>query len=161
MGSHLKLSFFNSHLIYKPIDNRSNLYYCNSTDNTDGGKGMFVIRQSSKQPIFEQIVEQTIHFVSIGILKKEDKLPSVRSLAEQLKVNPNTVAKAYSELEKKGVIISSYKRGYFIADKDVEDEWKQREMEELKGKLFKIKELHIGKEEVLKIIEEVYEEGKD
>lgn len=125
-----------------------------------GGKGMFVIRQNSKQPIFEQIVEQTIHFISIGVLKKEDKLPSVRSLAEQLKVNPNTVVKAYNELENKGIIISSYKRGYFIAGNDVKDEWKQREMEELKGKLVKIKELHIGKEEVLKIIEQIYEEGK-
>lgn len=122
---------------------------------------MFIIKQSSKQPIFEQIVEQVIHFVSIGVLNKDDKLPSVRSLAEQLKVNPNTVAKAYNELENKGIIVSSYKRGYFIADIDVEDEWKQREMEELKGKLKKIKELGIEKEEVMKIVEIVYRKGEN
>lgn len=121
---------------------------------------MFIIKQSSKQPIFEQIVEQVTHFVSIGVLNKDDKLPSVRSLAEKLKVNPNTVVKAYNELENKGIIISSYKRGYFIADNDVKDEWKQREMEELKGKLNKLKELNIKKEEILKIIEKVYKEGE-
>lgn len=122
---------------------------------------MFIIKQSSKQPIFEQIVEQVIHFVSIGVLNKDDKLPSVRSLAEQLKVNPNTVVKAYNELENKGIIVSSYKRGYFIADINVEDEWKQREMEELKGKLKKIKELGIEKEEVMKIVEIVYRKGEN
>lgn len=122
---------------------------------------MFIIKQSSKQPIFEQIVEQVTHFVSIGVLNKDDKLPSVRSLAEKLKVNPNTVVKAYNELENKGIIISSYKRGYFIADSDVKDEWKQREMEELKGKLNKLKELNIKKEEILKVIEKVYKEGEN
>lgn len=122
---------------------------------------MFIIKQSSKQPIFEQIVEQVIHFVSIGVLQKDDKLPSVRSLAEELRVNPNTVAKAYNELENKGVIISSYKRGYFIADRDVEDEWKQRELEELKGKLEKIKELGVKEEEVIKILKQIYREGEN
>ncbi|NBK97069.1 MAG: GntR family transcriptional regulator [Erysipelotrichia bacterium] len=126
----------------------------------NGGKGMFVIKQSSKQPIFEQIVEQVIHFISINVLKPEDKLPSVRTLAQDLKVNPNTIVKAYSELENKGIIISSYKRGYFVANKDVKDEWKQREIEELKGKLKKVKELKVSKKDVVEIVNEIYQEGE-
>ncbi len=120
---------------------------------------MFIIKQSSKQPIFEQIVEQVIHFVSIGILQSEDKLPSVRSLAEDLKVNPNTVAKAYAELENKGVIVSSYKRGYFIANSEVKDEWKLRELEEFKGKVKRLKELQIKEEEIVQIVSAIYKKG--
>lgn len=120
---------------------------------------MFFIKQSSKQPIFEQIVEQVIHYVSIGVLQSEDKLPSVRSLAEDLKVNPNTVVKAYSELENKGVIISSYKRGYFIADNEVKDEWKLREMDEFKGKVKKLKELQIGRDEIIEMVDSIYKKG--
>lgn len=120
---------------------------------------MFFIKQGSKQPIFEQIVEQVVHYISIGILQSDDKLPSVRSLAEELKVNPNTVVKAYAELENKGVIISSYKRGYFIADSKVEDEWIQREKEELKEKIKKLKELKMNKEEILELVESIYGKG--
>ena len=120
---------------------------------------MFIIKQSSKQPIFEQIIDQVIHYVSIGILQSEDKLPSVRSLAEDLKINPNTVVKAYAELENKGVIVSSYKRGYFIASGEVKDEWKIRELEEFKGKVQKLKELQISKNEVLKIVDTIFEKG--
>ena len=59
---------------------------------------MFLIDVQSKTPIFEQLKKQILEFISIQVLSPNDKLPSVRSLASQLGVNPNTVAKAYQEL---------------------------------------------------------------
>ena len=60
---------------------------------------MFVIDTQSKLPIFEQLKKQILEFITIGILSPNDKLPSVRAMASQIGVNPNTVAKAYQELE--------------------------------------------------------------
>ena len=65
---------------------------------------MFLIDVQSKTPIFEQLKKQILEFISIQVLSPNDKLPSVRSLASQLGVNPNTVAKAYQELETQGYI---------------------------------------------------------
>ena len=58
---------------------------------------MFVIDTQSKLPIFEQLKKQILEFITIGILSPNDKLPSVRAMASQIGVNPNTVAKAYQE----------------------------------------------------------------
>ena len=120
---------------------------------------MFIIKQNSKDPIFEQICSQMKHFISIGVMEKGEKLPSVRSLAEELGINPNTVVKAYSYLENEGVIISSYKRGYFVSEKDVEDEWKQKELKLFKDQIMKLKALSVKKNELEKIILNVYDEG--
>jgi len=65
---------------------------------------VFTVSQSSGQPIYAQIVQQVRHAVEIGVLKPGDSLPAIRALAEQLVVSPNTVVKAYSELEHSGVI---------------------------------------------------------
>ncbi len=67
-------------------------------------------------PIFRQIVDQVRLAVSTGQLLKGAQLPSVRALAEQLLINPNTVAKAYSELISDGVIESQPGKGAFIAE---------------------------------------------
>ena len=67
---------------------------------------MFVIDTQSKLPIFEQLKKQILEFITIGILSPNDKLPSVRAMASQIGVNPNTVAKAYQELEEQGYILS-------------------------------------------------------
>lgn len=87
---------------------------------------VFTVSQSSGQPIYAQIVQQVRHAVDIGVLKPGDALPAIRSLAEQLVVSPNTVVKAYSELELGGVItvkpgsgacVSSLPRGKSRADR--------------------------------------------
>ena len=56
---------------------------------------MFSIDIMSRQPVYEQLIAQIEHFVLIGILKSNDKIPSVRSLAVDLSINPNTIQKAY------------------------------------------------------------------
>jgi GntR family transcriptional regulator len=75
----------------------------------------FDITPGSPQPIYEQIEGQIRRWIATGTLKEGDQLPSVRALAEQLTVNPNTVARAYSELTAEGLVASHAGRGVFIA----------------------------------------------
>lgn len=79
---------------------------------------MFSIDLTSRIPIYEQIYKKIIELIIKGTLCENDQLPSVRSLAKDTGVNPNTVAKAYQELERNGIIYSLQGRGSFIAKPD-------------------------------------------
>ena len=77
---------------------------------------MFVrIDSSSSVPIFEQIVNQVKYAVAMGAYRTGDKLPSVRELAVDLRVNPNPVARTYRELEREGVIYTQRGLGMFVS----------------------------------------------
>ena len=67
---------------------------------------MFTVDPMARQPVYEQIVEQTERFLLTGTLSPGDQLPSVRSLSLELVVNPNTILKAYNDLDKSGIIRS-------------------------------------------------------
>jgi GntR family transcriptional regulator len=64
----------------------------------------FDIRPSSQVPIYEQIISQIIFVIASGALDSGTQFPSVRELADQLTVNPNTIAKAYKELVERGIL---------------------------------------------------------
>lgn len=68
----------------------------------------------SSEPIFEQIVFQVKAHVARGVLRSGDRLPSVRELAKELAINPNTVARAYETLESRGVIVRRQGAGCFV-----------------------------------------------
>ena len=72
---------------------------------------------SSGVPIYLQLMEQVKHAIETGALRPGEQLPSIRPLAEELVVNPNTVAKAYRELEHEGVIELRQGAGAFVSDK--------------------------------------------
>lgn len=71
--------------------------------------------KAGKSP-YLQIVDQVKHAAASGVLRSGDQLPSIRELAEQLRVNRNTVAKAYSELETEGVVEMRQGLGVFVKD---------------------------------------------
>ena len=73
------------------------------------------ISSGDSQPIYAQIVSQVKHLVASGRLKAGDELPAIRSLAEQLLINPNTVARAYRELEGDGVVEKRRTAGTFVS----------------------------------------------
>ncbi len=73
------------------------------------------ISSSDGVPIYRQIVNQVKYLVAVGRMTVGEQLPTVRALAEQLVVNPNTVARAYRELETEGVITSRQGSGAFVA----------------------------------------------
>jgi GntR family transcriptional regulator len=77
----------------------------------------FKITTGSGTPIYRQIVEQVCLAAATGDLSPGDALPSVRTLADLLAINPNTVAKAYAELVREGVLESQQGRGFFVAEK--------------------------------------------
>lgn len=79
---------------------------------------MFDIDLMSRTPIYEQLYRRVIELIIKGVLGEQDKLPSVRALATELGVNPNTVAKAYALLERDGIIYSLAGRGSFVDKPD-------------------------------------------
>lgn len=76
---------------------------------------MFDLDLQSRVPIYEQLYKKTVELIIKGVLQENCQLPSVRSLAKELGVNPNTVAKAYQELERNKIIYSVSGRGSFVA----------------------------------------------
>lgn len=77
---------------------------------------MFHIDQQSRVPLYQQLKRQVLSLAAVGILKENEQMPSVRKLASDLGINPNTVQKAYSELELEGLIYTLPGRGSFLAD---------------------------------------------
>lgn len=76
---------------------------------------MIKLDLQSRVPLYEQLQEQIIRLSLMGVLEANEQLPSVRSLAREVGVNPNTVAKAYQELERKGIIYTISGRGSFVS----------------------------------------------
>jgi GntR family transcriptional regulator len=75
---------------------------------------MFHVRPDSGEPIYQQLVRQVTHAITSGALSPGDRLPTIRQLAADLVVNPNTVARAYRELEREGLVESGPRRGTFV-----------------------------------------------
>ena len=120
---------------------------------------MFILDTRSSTPIFEQIKKQILEFISIGILSPNDKLPSVRSLANDLGINPNTVAKAYQELEDQGYLYSEKGKGCFIADNESDKMIKIEKLKEFKLVVQDMKQHHIEQEQLMNMILTIYKEG--
>ena len=117
---------------------------------------MFLINLQGKESIYEQIRSQIEKFINAGILKPDDKLPSVRSLALELGINPNTVMKAYQELEKNSYIYTLNKKGVFVAGKqDLAEEKKKADALAI---LNTLKQEGFAKDEVIALLEELYKE---
>ena len=77
---------------------------------------MILIDARDHRPIYEQIVEKLADLMVCGALEQNSPMPSVRSLAAELSVTPNTVQRAYAELERLGYIVSIRGKGSFVAD---------------------------------------------
>ncbi len=76
---------------------------------------MIIIDYKDRRPIYEQVVERIEDLIVKGVLKEDTQLPSVRQLAMEISINPNTIQRAYSEMERSGSIYSVKGKGSFIA----------------------------------------------
>lgn len=121
---------------------------------------MITIDLMSRVPIYEQIIEQFETFVLKDILKVGDQIPSVRSLSIQLSINPNTIQKAYSELDRTGIIDTVPGRGSFVAKEAKTNlrNLKGNQLEELSNIVEKLALAGITKEEVVDSINKVFSE---
>lgn len=77
---------------------------------------MILLDYKDRRPIYEQVVERLKDLMICGALEQHTQLPSVRSLAMELSINPNTIQRAYGELERRGFIYSVKGKGSFVAD---------------------------------------------
>lgn len=119
---------------------------------------MFQIDLMSHVPVYEQLVRQTETYVLTGILREGDRMPSVRTLAGELSVNPNTIQKAFAELDRRGITRSVPGKGSFISPdaKDVLKDMHREELKELKAHLEKFKLAGISEKEILGCVKDVY-----
>ena len=103
-------------------------------------------------PIYEQIVQEIERYVALGILKEKEQILSIRELASNLGINPNTVKKAYSILENNKVIVSISTKGTFIAENasKVKKDKIEAYINDIKVIIDKLSKLGISKEEIIK-----------
>lgn len=78
--------------------------------------GVITVDTRDRKPIYEQLTENIRRLVLQGVLQPNEQLPSVRALAVELAINPNTIQKAYAELERQGITYSLPGRGSFVSD---------------------------------------------
>lgn len=122
---------------------------------------MFSIDNKSRDPIYTQIEKGIIKYINLGIYQADDPLPSVRSLACDLGINPNTVAKAYKNLEAAGVVYTQAGKGIFVKSGNNFDEIHKLIKADLKEKLTDIKNAGFDKTELLEMIDEIWREKND
>ncbi|PEY32106.1 GntR family transcriptional regulator [Bacillus cereus] len=120
-----------------------------------------LLSNSSKEPIYQQIIDQIILQILNGKLKEDDALPSMRSLARDLKVSVITSKRAYEELEKAGYIYSIVGKGSFVA-KQIEktriDESSYLIRQEFSRIVRESKSSHVLRDDLIKIIDSIYGE---
>ncbi len=117
----------------------------------------------SRTPIFEQIVASVENLVLRGIMKPDEQLPSVRALSAELGINPNTIQKAYSELERRGIIYSAATRGSFVNSDTaaLREKNKEQLLEKLEESIRDAKTKSVTKEEILLLAEKIWRESND
>ena len=122
---------------------------------------MLGITLNGSAPIYEQISKQIENFILIGVLEPNESLPSVRELATELMINPNTVQKAYAILEQNGAAYSVSGKGRFVTDniEKLKNSKKETAMEDLKAVLESLQKKEITKNEILQFVNN-YFEGK-
>ena len=112
---------------------------------------MINLDYQSRTPIYEQIINEIEKYVSLGILKPKEQILSIREMASNLGINPNTVKKAYSELENRGVIQTFSTKGTFISENVdiVKNNNIGSKIEEIKVIMTELEKLGITKDEIL------------
>ena len=115
------------------------------------------------RPLFEQIKEKTKELIIKEIFTENEKIPSVRETASFLAINPNTIQKAYKELENEGYIYSIRGKGYFVSSVNIFA--REKRAEELKTQLEKsiaeLKCLGIKKENIYEITDKIFKEDAE
>lgn len=121
---------------------------------------MIGIDLQNRKPIYEQIVERFQTLIVNGVLEPDSQMPSVRSLAMELSINPNTIQKAYSLLEQEGYIYPVKGRGNFVSgNAGLKGKKQESVYQSLRELVNKGKELDIACDEFLEKVKEFYQEG--
>ena len=124
---------------------------------------MILIDYKSRKPIYEQIIENMKQLVVSGALKRDEQIPSVRQLAQELAINPNTIQKAYAELERQGGIYTLKGRGSFVGSslQELRNIQQNERLEELAALSKELYRLQVPQEELYLVIQQVYKQQKE
>lgn len=122
---------------------------------------MIIIDYKDRRPIYEQIVERFQMLIVKGVLEPDSQMPSVRGLATELAINPNTIQKAYAILEQQGFIYPVKGRGNFVAgEAKLVEEKQNAHLENVRAVFRQAKEMGIPRERLLEELDEVYKEER-
>ncbi len=118
---------------------------------------MIAIDLHSRVPVYEQIEEQIIWLINSGVYTPDTKLPSIRTLAGELKLNVNTVKRAFSELESKGIVYSVQGKGIFVSPfYDGNAQIKKEALDDLSVSLRSARAKGVTKKEVSDLVDDIY-----
>ena len=121
---------------------------------------MIVLDYQDRRPIYEQIADKLQVLINKGILEENAQMPSVRKMAMDLSINPNTIQRAYALLESKGYIYTIKGRGNFVSPKEnFIDEEKEQFFRDLKVQLQQGVDMNIPLAQILEHVEKNYKEG--
>lgn len=121
---------------------------------------MFQLDFGDRRPIYEQIRDKLKELIISGVLVSEEKIPSVREMAATLAINPNTIQKAYKELENEGYIYSQKAKGYFVLSSDMTVSSKKLEdlFCDLSYIIEEMRFLGVKESDLIEKIEKIYKE---
>ena len=121
---------------------------------------LIAVDTRSRKPIYEQLVENIRACVLSGDLAPGEQLPSVRALAGELAINPNTIQRAYNELERVGVTVSVPGRGSFISEDitSLVDSRRRTSLEALDERMREAKNSGVAKAEVIDLADKIWED---
>lgn len=117
---------------------------------------MFSLDTRSREPIYAQLEKKIIKYINLGIYEKDTALPSVRSLACELGINPNTVSKAYKSLEQNGVVYTVAGKGVFVTGKSELDNIQKIITDELRSTLKDVRNAGVDRETMVEIINQIW-----
>ncbi len=119
---------------------------------------MILIDYKSRTPIYEQIIENVKTLIVSGVLQRDEQLPSVRQLAQELAINPNTIQRAYAELEREGIIYSMKGKGSFVGSSLCELRSVQQKelLAQLESLSRELQQLEVTKAQIDAVIAQVY-----
>lgn len=121
---------------------------------------MIILDYRDRRPIYEQVVERFQELMMTGVLRADSQLPSVRSLAMELSINPNTIQRAYAELEHRGYIYSVKGKGSFVADNDqVKKAGLEAVLTHQEELAREARKLGVREEQLCDIIHQIYDRG--
>ncbi len=122
---------------------------------------MILINHKDRRPIYEQIIERFEQLILCGALETNAPMPSVRSLAMELSLNPNTIQRVYQELERAGYIYTIKGKGSFVSETSQNADKKRQEVKkEMREGIEKALFAGISAQELRQMLEECIEEAK-
>lgn len=118
---------------------------------------MIQIDPRSRTPIYEQLMDGITKLVVSGAMEADGVVPSVRSLAAELSINPNTVQKAFTELERRGILYSAPGKGRFVSGDlaALRDKQAEKQLEVLAAEIKKAVSMGVSRERIIALAEEI------